>query len=51
VMSSSVRLPLVEPNGEAKANIASALRHFAEYCPEDGIGTVEMRAMHTSVAG
>lgn len=53
-MSPSVRLPLVEPNGEAKASIASALRHFAGCCPGDGIanlGAVKMRAIHASTAG
>jgi hypothetical protein len=47
-MSPGVRLPLVEPGDEAKADIASALRHFCEHNPGDGIGALATAEIRTS---
>jgi 4-hydroxy-tetrahydrodipicolinate synthase len=48
LMLPGVRLPLVEPGEEFKADIASALRHFCEHNPDDGIGTLATAEIRTS---
>lgn len=48
LMLPGVRLPTVEPGEEVKADIASALRHFCEHNPGDGIGTLATAEMRTS---
>jgi 4-hydroxy-tetrahydrodipicolinate synthase len=40
LMSPAVRLPLVEPGEQAKAEIASALQHFSKHNPGSEIGTL-----------
>jgi 4-hydroxy-tetrahydrodipicolinate synthase len=42
LMSPAVRLPLVEPGDQDKADIALALQHFCEHNPDDGVGTLAM---------
>jgi 4-hydroxy-tetrahydrodipicolinate synthase len=42
LMSPAVRLPLVEPGEQDKADIALALQHFCEHNPDDGVGTLAM---------
>jgi 4-hydroxy-tetrahydrodipicolinate synthase len=48
LMPSGVRLPLVEPSEEAKADIASALQHFCQHYPDGGIGSLTTAATCTS---
>jgi 4-hydroxy-tetrahydrodipicolinate synthase len=48
LMSPRVRLPMVEPSEEAKADIALALRHFCERNPGDGIGSLALAEICTS---